>query len=75
MARRAVNLSLNADLVREARALSGNLSQRVEILLAEYVDAERTRRNEGQAALDRALDDWNRIAEEYGSFVDEYSTL
>lgn len=73
-AKRAVNLSLNEDLVRRARELTGNLSERVEQLLADYLLAEQGRRAEAQASLDRAVQTWNEF-DESGSFADEHSTL
>lgn len=73
--KRPVNLSLNEDLVARARALTGNLSERVEILLAGYVEVETQKRLDADAALNLALDSWNRFGEESGSFADEHSTL
>ena len=47
--KKPVNLSLSADLVREARLLTANLSETVEALLAAYVAEQRAK----QAGLDR----------------------
>lgn len=49
-----VNLTIDADLTREARALSLNLSSLAEEAIAEAVRAERNRRwaEENRAALD-----------------------
>jgi len=73
--KRPVNLSLNEDLVAEARGLTHNLSEVVESLLSDFVSRERARR----AARDRAVKDavaaWNTFGERYGSFADEHSTL
>ena len=49
--KKPVNLSLNADLVREARLLTANLSETVETLLAAYVAEQRAK----QADLDRGI--------------------
>lgn len=73
--RRAVNLSLNEDLVRQARGLAGNLSERVEILLAAWLADEVAKRQAADLTLDRALDAWNRFEDQTGSFADEHSTL
>lgn len=53
-AKRAVNLSLSADLVDEAKAQGLNLSQFVEEKLSEAVRAERARRwkEENRAAIE-----------------------
>ena len=49
--KRPVNLSLDSELVREARLLTPNLSETVETLLAGCVADQRTK----QAAQDRAI--------------------
>ncbi len=62
--RRAVNVSLDGDLVGEAKALGLNLSQACETGLAATVKAERERRwkEENRAAIDS----WNRWLEKNG---------
>ena len=52
-----VNMTLSEDLVREARRLTKNLSETVETLLADCVDAERRSR----ADLDRQIDESIRL--------------
>ena len=49
--KKPVNLSLNVELVREARLLTPNLSETVETLLAAYVAEQR----QNQAELDRGI--------------------
>lgn len=73
--KRPVNMTLNQDLVRRARALTGNLSERVEHLLAEYVAAEHKKRTERDARLDAAIEALNAFDEAHGSFADEHSSL
>jgi antitoxin CcdA len=73
--KRPVNMSLNEDLVRKAREMTGNLSEQVEKLLAEFVLAEQRRRAEEDALLDAAVRGWNEFDERFGSFADEHSTL
>jgi antitoxin CcdA len=68
-------MTLNEDLVRCAREYTTNLSEQVEKLLAEFVSAERKRREDDEARLDAAIAAWNEFDEKYGSFADEYSDL
>lgn len=73
--KRPVNLSLNADLVEQARALTGNLSAEVEVLLADFVQ-QRLRERDAQAdRLRRSASAWNAYADRQGAFADEFSTL
>lgn len=74
-AKRPVNLSLNEDLVAQARGMTDNLSEVVESLLAEFVGRERARRAAQDKALKRAMETWNAFADKQGSFADEHSTL
>lgn len=73
--KRAVNMTLNEDLVRCAREYAANLSEQVEKLLAEFVGAERRRRTEEDGRLDAAITAWNAFDEMYGSFADEHADL
>ena len=68
-------MTLNEDLVRCAREYTTNLSEQVEKLLADFVTAERRRREEEDARLDAAIAAWNEFDEKYGSFADEFSDL
>lgn len=70
--KRPVNLSLNEDLVRQARTFTGNLSEQVEKLLAEYVTEEQKRVDEREKRLDDAIAALNEFDAKYGSFADEY---
>ena len=73
--KRPVNLTLNEDLVAQARSVTGNLSAVIESLLADFLAAEKQRRA-GEAQMVRAtVATWNRFAEKHGSFADEHSTL
>jgi antitoxin CcdA len=73
--KRPVNLTLNEELVAEAKGITRNLSGVVESLLADFVSKERERRmgvvEEAQATV--AL--WNEFGERNGSFADDHSTL
>ena len=73
--KRAVNMTLNEDLVRRACAITPNLSETVETLLAAYVDDAETRaaRREQQIAAHIAASD--AFIAHYGSLADEFGTL
>jgi antitoxin CcdA len=74
-AKRPVNMSLNEDLVAQARKFTGNLSEQVERLLADFVAREQRRLIDQEAALDRAILGWNEFEAKYGSIADEYSNF
>lgn len=73
--KRPVNLTLNEDLVVQARALTENLSGVVEALLAGYVQQEHQARLAKAKAVDTTVAMWNDFNAKRGSFADEYSTL
>ena len=73
--KRPVNLTLNEDLVAQARAVTGNLSAVVESLLADYIIQERQRRAAEADVVRETVATWNRFAEKVGSFADDHSTL
>lgn len=73
--KRPVNLTLNEDLVTQARAVTDNLSAVVESLLADYLTQEKQRRAAEADAVRETVSVWNRFAERVGSFADEHSTL
>jgi antitoxin CcdA len=73
--KRAVNMTLNEDLVRRARGITQNLSETVETLLAAYVDdaEEHAARREQQIAAHIAAS--NAFVAKYGSLADEFGNL
>jgi antitoxin CcdA len=73
--KRAVNLTLNEDLVLQARGMTDNLSGIVESLLADFVTREKQLRARNAEALKATIATWNSFAERHGSFADEHSTL
>ena len=73
--KRPVNLTLNEDLVVQARELTGNLSGVVESLLADYVERERQRRIAEARTIEATIAVWNDFNAKHGSFADEYSPL
>jgi antitoxin CcdA len=73
--KRPVNLTLNEDLVSQAKTMTGNLSSVVESLLAEFVMRERRVQLTKARAIKTTVDMWNQFHAHSGSFADEYSTL
>lgn len=73
--KRPVNLTLNEDLVVQARVLTDNLSGVVESLLADYVERERQRRIAEARTIEATMAIWNDFNAKHGSFADEYSSL
>lgn len=73
--KRPVNLSLNEDLVLQARGLTNNLSGVVETLLAEYVEQQHQQRIAKARELEVTVSMWNEFNAKHGSFADEYSSL
>ena len=53
--KKSVNMTLSEDLVREARTLTGNLSETVEQLLAEFIQAARSRNAEKEQRIDATI--------------------
>jgi len=73
--KRPVNLTLNEDLVTQARGVTDNLSGVVESLLADFLSREKQRRTAEARAVKETIATWNSFAEKHGSFADEHSTL
>ena len=73
--KRPVNLTLNADLIKEAKAYSSNLSATVEGLLADYVQRQQQMYVERTRLADACCRDWNALHAAAGSFADEHTTL
>lgn len=73
--KRAVNLTLNEELVSQAKGMTTNLSGVVEQLLADYVMKQNTVRQEKARRAEVAAQAWNSFNERSGSFADEHSTL
>jgi antitoxin CcdA len=66
--KKSTNLSINSDLLRQAKERHINLSQALELRLAELLREENCRkwREENQ----EAMDDYNRRVETHGTFSD-----
>jgi antitoxin CcdA len=73
--RRAVNLSLNVDLVSRAKTMTRNLSATVEDLLADFVEREQARQRADDAALERVLDALNEVHAKHGFLSDEFQSF
>jgi antitoxin CcdA len=73
--RRPVNLTLNEDLVVQARGLTDNLSGVVESLLADFVEQERVKRLSHEKTVQATIATWNEFSDKRGSFADDHSTL
>ncbi len=73
--KRPVNVTLNEDLVAQARSMTNNLSEVIESLLAGFLAEERRRRAAEAQTVQATVQTWNRFAEKHGSFADEHSTL
>ena len=73
--RRAVNLSLNADLISRAKDLTTNLSGTVEDLLAGFVQSEQARKQADDEALEQVISALNEFHERHGLLSDEFPSL
>jgi antitoxin CcdA len=73
--KRAVNLTLNEDLVSQAKEMTNNLSGVVEQLLTDYVQKQNKTRHEKLQNANAVSQAWNHFNEQCGSFADEHSTL
>jgi antitoxin CcdA len=73
--RRPVNLTLNEDLVSQAKSMTDNLSGVVESLLAEFVERESRERLVKTKVVEATIAAWNRFDAKSGSIADEYSSL
>ena len=73
--KRAVNLTLNVDLVAQAKTFTGNLSATMETLLADYVAQRQQARLSRQQMADACVEYWNEVLAAESLFADEHSTL
>lgn len=73
--KRPVNLTLNEDLVMQARGVTDNLSGVVESLLADFLVHERRKRVAKARTIESTIATWNAFDDKFGSFADEHSTL
>jgi len=73
--RKAVNLSLNPDLVSRAKELTRNLSAAVEDLLAGFVRQEQARQRAEDERLQEVIAALNLWHDEHGLLSDEFPSL
>lgn len=73
--KRPVNLTLNEELVDQAKAMTDNLSGVVESLLSGFVDQERKAQLARSRIIAATVAAWNAFNEKSGSIADEYSSL
>ena len=71
--KKATNLSINSDLLEQARKLKLNLSATLETALADEV--RKAERAQWLERNQQAIDASNKLAEGKGLFVDSYRTL
>jgi len=73
--KRPVNLTLNEELVSQAKSMTDNLSAVVEDLLVDFVSRKRRERLAKSKALEATIAMWNAFDSKAGSIADEYSSL
>ena len=73
--KRAVNLTLNENLVAQAKTHTSNLSATMESLLADFVASQQQAVLTHRQMADACAADWNAVHAAVGSFADEHSTL
>jgi len=73
--KRPVNLTSNAGLVAQAKAMTDNLSGVVESLLSDHVIRAQKERLARSKASEASVAVWNEFNSEFGSIADEYSSL
>jgi antitoxin CcdA len=73
--KRSVNTTLSENLVIEARKLTGNLSETVDQLLAEFVVIRRAKNDEKERRIDATIAMLNDLHDRHGGLGDEFSPL
>lgn len=73
--KRPVNMTLNEDVVRRARALTSNLSETVETLLAAYVDEAEARAASRNQQIEAHIAASDAFVAKHGTLADEFSSL
>jgi antitoxin CcdA len=73
--KRPVNMTLNEDLVRRVRGLSTNLSETVESLLADFIEAAEAKAMERDRQIAAHVTANEAFVAKYGSLADEFSDL
>jgi antitoxin CcdA len=73
--KRPVNMTLNEDLVRQARGLTSNLSETVETLLAHFVEDAAAKAAEQERQIAAHIAASEDFILKYGSLADEFDDL
>ena len=73
--KRPVNMTLNEDLVRQARGLTSNLSETVESLLASFVEDSEARAVEQRRQIAAHIAASDAFVKQHGSLADEFHEL
>jgi antitoxin CcdA len=73
--KRPVNLTLDEDLVSQAKSMTDNLSGVVESLLSEFVERQKRERLMKAKVVEATTAAWNKFNGKSGSIADEYSSL
>ncbi len=73
--KRPINVSLNEDLVREARTLTPDLSGTIESLLHGFVERARAQRRDEDRTIDAVVADLDAFHRQHGLLSDEFSSL
>jgi antitoxin CcdA len=73
--KRPVNMTLNEDLIRQVRGLSSNLSETVENLLADFIEAAEATAMERERQIAAHVAANEAFVAKYGSLADEFSKL
>jgi antitoxin CcdA len=73
--KRAVNMTLSEDVVREARKLTQNLSETVEQLLSQFIQAEQARNDNNERRIDATIAMLNEMYDRDGGLAEEFSPL
>ena len=70
-----VTMTLNGDLVRQARDVTSNLSETVETLLAAFLADAEARETERQRRIDAHVVASDAFIAKFGSLAEEFDTL
>ena len=73
--KRPVNMTVSENLVLEARKLTGNLSETVEQLLAEFIAARHASDHAKERRIDATTAMLNDLHDRHGGLGDEFSPL
>lgn len=73
--KRRIHLSLNEDLVHQARTMTNNLSGVVESLLTDFVKRKKQQHFDESRTLEATIATWNDFSRKFDSLADEHTTL